>query len=120
VSELLALSGAVEADTPDDGVAAHYGGLVAEQRRLEANEGFVDLSNRDVVAIAGPDRLTWLHALTSQDFETLEPALPTEALILSPQGHLEYAFSAVDDGETVLLHTEPHAGAGLIEFLERM
>lgn len=120
MSELLALSGAVEADAPDDGVAAHYGALVAEQRRLEAAEGFVDLSNRDVLAIAGPDRLTWLHALTSQDFETLKPGLPTEALILSPQGHLEYAFSAVDDGETVLLHTEPLAGVGLIEFLERM
>jgi folate-binding protein YgfZ len=120
VSELLALSGAVEADAPDNGVAAHYGALVAEQRRLEDGEGFVDLSNRDVVAISGPDRLTWLHALTSQDFETLEPGQPTEALILSPQGHLEFAFTAVDDGETVLLHTEPHAGAGLIEFLERM
>jgi len=120
VSELLALAGAVEADAPDDGVAAHYGALVPEQRRLEAGEGFVDLSNRDVVAIAGPDRLTWLHALTSQDFETLAPGQPTEALLLSPNGHVEYGFSAIDDGETVLLHTEPHAGSGLIEFFERM
>ena len=120
MSELLALPGAVEADAPDDGVAAHYGALAHEQRLLEAGDGFVDLSNRDVVSIAGPDRLTWLHALTSQDFESLEPGQPTEALLLSPQGHLEYAFSAVDDGETVLLHTEPRAGAGLVEFLERM
>lgn len=120
MSELLALPGAVEADAPDEGVAAHYGALVPEQRRLEAGEGFVDLSNRDVVAVAGPDRLTWLHALTSQDFETLEPAQSTDALILSPQGHLEFAFTAVDDGETVLLHTEPNTGAGLVEFFERM
>ena len=120
MSELLALAGAVEADAPDDGVAAHYGALAHEQRRLEAGDGFVDLSNRDVVSITGPDRLTWLHALTSQDFESLEPGQPTEALLLSPQGHLEYAFSAVDDGETVLLHTEPRAGEGLVEFFERM
>ncbi len=120
MSELLTHPGAVEADAPDDGVAAHYGNLAQEQRRLEAGEAFVDLSNRDVVAVAGPDRLTWLHALASQDFESLEPAQPTEALILSPQGHLEFAFSAVDDGETVLLHTEPQAGAPLVEFLERM
>jgi folate-binding protein YgfZ len=120
VSELLALAGAVEADAPDDGIAAHYGALALEQRRLEAGEGFVDLSNRDVIAVSGPDRLTWLHALASQDLETLEPGQWTEALILSPQGHLEYAFSAVDDGETILLHTEPRAGAGLAEFLERM
>jgi folate-binding protein YgfZ len=120
VSELLAHPGAVEADTPDNGIAAHYGAWTREQRRLESGDGFVDLSNRDVVAVAGPDRLTWLHALTSQDFETLEPGQPTEALLLSPQGHLEYAFWAVDDGETVLLHTEPRAGAGLVEFFERM
>src|SRR5690606_33167604 len=80
----------------------------------------VDLSNRDVVAVAGPDRLTWLHALTSQDFESLPPGQATEALLLSPQGHLEFAFGAVDDGATVLLHTEPGAGPGLLEFLERM
>jgi folate-binding protein YgfZ len=117
---LLALAGAVEADAPDDGVAAHYGGWAHEQRRLEAGVGFVDLSNRDVVSIAGPDRLTWLHALTSQDFESLQPGQLTEALLLSPHGHLEFAFTAIDDGETVLLHTEPHAGAGLIDFLEGM
>lgn len=120
MSELLALAGAVEADAPDNGVAAHFGAWAHEQRRLEAGSGFVDLSNRDVVAVSGPDRLTWLHALTSQDFESLDPGQPTEALILSPQGHVEFAFSAVDDGETVLLHTEPRAGAGLAEFLERM
>ncbi|HUS20656.1 MAG TPA: folate-binding protein [Aeromicrobium sp.] len=120
MSELLAHPGAVEADAPDDGVAAHYGALAQEQRRLEAGDGFVDLSNRAVVAIAGPDRLTWLHALTSQDFESLQPGHLTEALILSPQGHLEFAFTAIDDGETVLIHTEPRAGAGLVEFLERM
>lgn len=119
-SELLSLPGAVEADAPDDGVAAHYGAWSQEQRRLEAGDGFVDLSNRDVVAIAGPDRLTWLHALTSQDFESLLPGQPTEALILSPQGHLEFAFTAIDDGETVLLHTEPGAGGALIGFLESM
>jgi folate-binding protein YgfZ len=120
VSELLAHPGAVEADAPDSGVAAHYGAWAHEQRRLEAGDGFVDLSNRDVLSITGPDRLTWLHALTSQDFESLEPGHLTEALLLSPQGHLEFAFTAIDDGETVLLHTEPHAGAGLLEFLERM
>jgi len=120
VSELLVFAGAVEADAPDGGVAAHYGAWAHEQRRLEAGSGFVDLSNRDVVSIAGPDRLTWLHALASQDFESLQPGQPTEALLLSPQGHLEFAFTAIDDGETVLLHTEPGAGSGLVEFLERM
>lgn len=120
VSELLARPGAVEADAPDAGVAAHYGELVQEQRRLVEGTGFVDLSHRDVLTVSGPDRLTWLHALTSQDFESLPPELPTEALILSPQGHVEFGFTAVDDGETVVAHTEPASGAGLAGYLERM
>jgi hypothetical protein len=120
VSDLLTLPGAVEADPPDTGVAAHYGHLAHEQRRLASGAGFVDLSHRDVVAVAGPDRLTLLHALTSQDFESLEPGRSIDALILSPQGHIEFGFSAVDDGETLLLHTEPGAGGGLAGFFEGM
>lgn len=120
MSELLDLPGAVAADPPDNEVAAHYGELAAEQRRLVAGEAFVDLSNRDLVTVAGPDRLTWLHALTTQDFESLVPGRQVESLILSPQGHIEHAFSAVDDGATVLAHTEPGGGQPLIEYLDGM
>ncbi|MGI9085870.1 MAG: YgfZ/GcvT domain-containing protein [Aeromicrobium sp.] len=119
-SPLLDLHGAVEADPPDSGVAAHYGSLAAEQRRFLAGEGFVDLSHRDVVRISGPDRLTWLHALTTQHLEHLPPEEPTEVLLLSPQGRIEHAFAGIDDGETFLAHTEPGAAASLVSFLEAM
>jgi folate-binding protein YgfZ len=119
-SPLLDLHGAVEADPPDAGVAAHYGAIAAEQRALLAGRGFVDLSHRDVVTITGPDRLTWLHSLTTQHLEQLAPGAPTDALLLSPQGRIEHAFSGVDDGETFWLHTEPGAAASLVAFLESM
>ena len=73
MSPLLDLDGAVAGDGIDAPVAAHYGSLYGEQRALAAGEGFVDLSHRDVVRITGPDRLTWLHSLTTQYFEGLEP-----------------------------------------------
>ena len=119
-SALLGLDGAVEADPPDAGVAAHYGAIAAEQRRLEAGEGFVDLSHRDVVSISGPDRLTWLHALTTQHLEHLPAGEQTDVLLLSPQGRIEHAFSGVDDGETFLAHTEPGAAGSLVAFLDSM
>jgi folate-binding protein YgfZ len=119
-SPLLQLPDAVDADAPDTGVASHYGNPVAEQRRLEAGTGWVDLSHRDVVRIAGPDRLTYLHAMTTQFFEGLAPGVPTEALLLSPQGHVEHAFSGVDDGTAFVASTEPGAGAALVDFLDRM
>ena len=68
-SPLLALPGAVAGDGVDAPVAAHYGSFNLEQRALEAGEGFVDLSHRDVVRVDGPDRLTWLHSLTTQHLE---------------------------------------------------
>lgn len=119
-SPLLALHGAVGGDSPDHAVAAHYGAISAEQRRLAEGHTFVDLSHRDVVTISGPDRLTWLHSLTTQFLENLAPGVPTEVLLLSPQGRIEHGFSGIDDGETFWAHTEPGAGAALAEFLDRM
>lgn len=119
-SPLLDLPGAVAASGVDADVAAHYGSFNNEQRALAAGEGFVDLSHRDVIALHGPDRLTWLHALTTQAFEGLAPGVWTDALVLSPQGHLEHGFTGVDDGETFTAHLEPGAAAPLLEWLSRM
>ncbi|PUA81471.1 YgfZ/GcvT domain-containing protein [Nocardioides currus] len=120
ISPLLHLPGAVGGDGIDAPVAAHYGSFNGEQRVLEAGEGFVDLSHRDVVSVTGPDRLTWLHSLTTQFFDGLAPGVWTQALILSPQGHVEHAFEGVDDGESFVAHTEPGAGQALVDFLDRM
>ncbi|MGH8867956.1 MAG: YgfZ/GcvT domain-containing protein [Actinomycetes bacterium] len=119
-SPLLARPGAVEADPPDSGVASHYGDPFREQRTLADGQGFVDLSHRGVVTVSGPDRLTWLHSLTSQQLEGLPAGEGTEALILSPHGHVEHALYLVDDGETTWVHVEPQAAPGLVEFLDRM
>ncbi|WP_133978784.1 CAF17-like 4Fe-4S cluster assembly/insertion protein YgfZ [Kribbella voronezhensis] len=119
-SPLLDLPGAVEADGLDAGVAAHYGSDLREQRALAAGQGYVDLSHRDVVTITGPDRLTWLHALTTQYFEGMRPGTSTTALLLSPTGHIEHAMYGFDDGETFWLHTEPGAAAALVEWLQKM
>lgn len=119
-SPLLDLPGAVSGDGVDAPVAAHYGSFNGEQRALERGEGFVDLSHRGVVRISGPDRLTWLHSLTSQHLEALPAGRPAWALLLSPQGHVEHAMQLLDDGEAVTAHVEPGTAPVLAEFLDRM
>ena len=89
-SPLLTKPGAVPADGTDAGVAAHYGDPYAEQRALAQSAGQVDRSNRDIVRITGEDRLSWLHSLTTQDIEHLAPGETAQALLLSPQGHIEH------------------------------
>ena len=120
-SPLLTLPAAVPADSPDAGVAAHYGDPHGEQRRLsEEHRGFVDLSHRGVLRVAGPDRLTWLHSFTSQHLESLKPGTAVEALILSPQGRVEHALYLVDDGEATWFHVEPGTAPEVLAFLEKM
>ncbi len=119
-SPLLTLPGAVAAEGPDEGVAAHYGDLFKEQRALADGSGFVDLSHRGVVTVSGADRLSWLHLLLTQHVERLPAGQATEALILSANGHIEQALQLVDDGETVWMHTEPGKQRELISYLESM
>lgn len=121
-SPLLTLPGAVAGDGDDAPVAAHYGSFNTEQRALEDGEGFVDLFHREVVRISGPDRLTWLHSLTTQHQDVLGSGAPTMALVLSPQGHVEHAMYGVDDAEqeTFTAHTEPGQAQPLIDFLLKM
>ncbi|GHG64474.1 CAF17-like 4Fe-4S cluster assembly/insertion protein YgfZ [Streptomyces griseocarneus] len=119
-SPLLSLPGAVPAEGPDEGVAAHYGDLFREQRALADGSGFVDLSHRGVVTVTGPDRLSWLHLLLTQHVSDLPPHRATQALILSPHGHIEHALYLVDDGETTWAHVEPGTQDDLIAYLESM
>ncbi|MCW2758409.1 MAG: folate-binding protein [Nocardioidaceae bacterium] len=119
-SPLLDLPGAVAGSGADAGVAAHYGSFNVEQRTLAGGDGFVDLSHCDVFRVSGADRLTWLHSLTTQYFEGLEPGTTVHALLLSPQGHVEHAFVGTDDGTSFTAHTEHGQGAALVEWLDRM
>ena len=119
-SPLLAEPGAVEADGTDAGVAAHYGDPYSEQRALATRWGVVDRSHRPVLKISGPDRLSWLHSLTTQHLEQLAPGAGTQALILSPQGHVEHHLTLTDDGSAIWAHVEPGTAASLIEFLNSM
>ena len=101
-------------------VAAHYGSFNGEQRTLAGGDGFVDLSHRGVIRVSGPERLSWLHSLTTQHLESLPPGVPTAGLVLSPNGHVEHAFYGVDDGEAFTAHVEPGEAAPLAAWLDRM
>ncbi|MET7421362.1 folate-binding protein [Dactylosporangium sp. NPDC005555] len=110
----------IEPSSPDTGAIAHYGDPGREQKILDTEAGLVDRSHRDVLAVPGVDRLTWLHSLTTQHLTGLPPMTGSELLVLSPHGHVEHHAVLVDDGTTTWLDLEPGAGAGLLTFLTRM
>src|SRR5918996_482763 len=117
-SPLLSRPGAVVIE--GGAVAAHYGDPLREQRLLAEGAGLVDRSDRDVLAVPGPDRLSWLHSLTSQHLDRMADGTGTEALVLSPHGHVEHHLVLADLGGTTWADVEPGTGAALHTFLDRM
>lgn len=102
----------------DAGVAWHYGEPLKEQRLMSQSPVRIDLSHKEVVTVTGPDRLTWLNDLTTQDL--LAPFTSTHALILSPHGHIEHDMHVISDNETVWLIVEPGTAEALTDYLIKM
>ncbi|MGH3436461.1 MAG: YgfZ/GcvT domain-containing protein, partial [Sciscionella sp.] len=121
-SALLDLPGAVAPpeDSIDAGIAWHYGDPFTEQRAADRAVAVVDRSNREILAVPGEDRLTWLHALTSQHLLALAEGSGTEALVLDAHGHVEHHVVAGHHGGTVWLDSNPGYAAGLLTYLEAM
>ena len=105
---------------PDAGAIWHFGEPNQEQRALAAGTAWADLSHRGVISITGPDRLSWLHSITTQDVENLTPGLWVSSLILDANGRITHQFYLVDDGTTTWLHTEKEKVVELVAFLEKM
>jgi folate-binding protein YgfZ len=107
-------------DGPDKGAIWHFGEPAKEQRALDEGKAWADLSHLSVVAVSGDDRLKWLHDLTTQYLTDFTAGVWTTALILDPQGHVEYQFNLVDDGATTWLVLDPAFAESLISYLNKM
>jgi len=118
VNPLLSRPGAVVVE--GGAIAAHYGDPLREQRLLAEGAGLVDRSDRDVLRVPGADRLSWLHSITSQHLDRLSDGAGSEALVLSPNGHVEHHLAVADLGGTTWADVEPGTGAALEAFLQRM
>jgi folate-binding protein YgfZ len=105
---------------PDKGAIWHFGEPNQEQKALASGNAWADLSHRGIISISGSDRLTWLHALTTQHLEKLEAGKWVEALILDVQGHVIDQMFLVDDGNATWLHTENSRTNEILDYLNKM
>jgi folate-binding protein YgfZ len=116
----VSLPAAVAAVGIDSGIAWHYGDPMREQRILETAAGVIDRSNRPVLAISGSDRLPWLHSICSQHVSNLADGESTEALVLSPHGHVEQHWQLTERDDTVWLDVEPGMADDALGYLQKM
>ena len=114
------MSAVLVEDGTDKGAIWHFGEPVKEQRAIEAGTAWADLSHLSVIAVDGEDRLKWLHDLTTQLLTDLEAGMWKPAMILDPQGHVEYQFNLVDDGTTTFLVLDASYAEALVAYLTKM
>jgi len=101
-------------------MTSHFGNPLLEQRKLLAGEAYVHRSDQEVLRVAGADAKAWLHSLMSQDILNLSPGESTEALLLSPQGHIEQQLKIVARSDDLLMIVDKSKSQDLLNWLEKM
>ena len=106
--------------SPDVGAVWHYGDPFGEQRAAEHDAVVVDRSHRAVITLTGADRLSWLHAISTQHVSELPDGSCTQNLSLDLQGRVEDHWNQTELGGVTYIDTEPWRGAALLEYLRKM
>ena len=84
--DLHRLNGAVFAERDGWVLPAHFGDPAGEYSAVRSSAGLVDLSRRGLLQFTGPDRLSFLQGMLSNDLRTLQPFTGQYATILTQQG----------------------------------
>src|ERR1044071_8187689 len=77
--------------SPDDYAALREGAAIGE------------IAPRGQIAVAGPDRLTFLHGLLTNDTASLAPGRGCYAAWLTPQGRMLCDLHVLESGDMILL-----------------
>lgn len=118
----LNLSGQVRPpeSVADQDVAWHYGDPLREQKNLTQGIGAVDISNRGIIKITGQDRKVFLHSLTSQHIERMQPKDSCTSLLLTPNGHIEHELHVINEENEMYLIVEKTSLNPVLEFFKKM
>ncbi len=79
-------NGAVFRERDDWDVVARYGAPAAEYEAVRSSAGLFDLSHRGLLQFTGPDRLSFLQGMLSNDLKALKPFEGQYATLLTQQG----------------------------------
>jgi glycine cleavage system T protein len=110
---------------------AHFGNSAAEYAAVRSAIGLMDLSDRGLLQVTGPDRLSFLQGMLSNDLRTLKPFTGQYATLLTQQGkviadvrvlcamnsfYLDFLESLK---ETILAHLNRYLVADDVEIADR-
>jgi len=96
------------------------GDFLRTQRDVALGRAVIADVRSALITVTGPDRLTWLNSLITQDVLGLTPGHTVESLLLNPQGRVEHAFFLSDDGQTTWLLVSAEGADALESWLRSM
>jgi glycine cleavage system T protein len=96
----------------------HFGDLHAEYRALRHGVGLCDVSHRGLVRVTGRERQRFVHAMVSNDTQSLQPGQGCYATFLNAKGHLLADFIVYAEADAYLLELEPQVVRPLITAIE--
>ena len=99
---------------------SHFDNPLVEQRELLEGSRVVVLDDRKVIKVSGADRLSWLHAMLSQNLANLKPGQSADALLLDAHGRIEENLQIIDDGENAWLIVFANHFDKLLAWLDQM
>jgi tRNA-modifying protein YgfZ len=88
-------------------------------RALREHAAWLDLSGRGKIRASGEDRARLLHAMTTNQVETLQPGEGCYAFFLSAQGRILADVNVLCFEDHFLLDTEPETRTKVYEHLDR-
>ncbi len=86
---------------------ADFGDVSKEQAALCASAGFLDLSFRGRLCLAGADRVRFLHGQVTNDIKRLSPGTGCYAALVSAKGKMESDLHIYNLPDELLLDFEP-------------
>lgn len=96
---------------------ASYGDVVSEYRALTESAGLVEPAPHDLVWVAGPDAVSFLQGLLSQEVEGLEVGTVARSFLLDPSGKLVALFWLLRGEDRVGLVCDAGLGSVVAERL---
>lgn len=87
-------------------------------RALREAAAWLDISSRGRIRASGDDRVRFLHAMSSNDIESLDAGAGADAFFLNAQGQIQADAHLYVAADHVLLDTEPEFREPLIRHLE--
>jgi glycine cleavage system T protein len=84
--ELHKSNGAVFAEWDGWLLPAHFGNAAAEYKAVRSTAGLIDRCHRALLQLTGPDRLSFLQGMLSNDLKSIKPGEGHYAAVLNQQG----------------------------------